>query len=460
MFQQPLKLKTSVHLQPYDRRLLKQRVLRAFPGIGEVELVPTELMLAKFRTHLNERGIAWLSEWKVVYLGPNGDPLWFTVGQDSEEIIPTVYTLWKKPDLLPTLTTFSEEIPALTVAHRKQVIEIPATPPLQPDQLVAIAQDYSARGAPKAGPPLVVGRMAVSGEELRVLVQGQGKYKKKHAVAVVHTCRDSLWEIGTDASVPEPRDISNAEAESEGEDIASLHGEATAEATPEEVTSILRTALLQSISTSFLTLPPGTFPIPAVVFYTTHILPFRPAHVSFITPIDIKCSSHKSLTTFLKAAEKEGLLQLKERRMHKHMELLVVDVDPKHHDVAAHHVRDKLTQRILYKFQTWHKISIKGRESVAREGVIKPISIVVKARRNNKVSTLVSGFEPYMIGPDVLANELKTLCASSASVLPAQTDSRTTRTPVLVQGKQIEAVTELLVSMGVPKRWIEAVDLS
>ncbi|KAF7980428.1 hypothetical protein HWV62_38262 [Athelia sp. TMB] len=410
--------------------------------------------------------------------------------------------------------------------------------------------------------------MAVSGEELRVLVQGQGKHKTKHAVAVVHTCRDSLWEIGTDASVPEPRDISNAEAESEGEDIASLHGEATAEATPEEVTSILRTALLQSISTSFLTLPPGTFPIPAVVFYTTHILPFRPAHVSFITPIDIKCSSHKSLTTFLKAAEKEGLLQLKERRMHKHMELLVVDVDPKHHDVAAHHVyitlkdvegkravkevktekkakkvkemkieeyqkasekavafveaaggdasslytmpeleglisgyiasqsltnehnqafvdvdellrstiaweqqghktedimyirRDKLTQRILYKFQTWHKISIKGRESVAREGVIKPISIVVKARRNNKVSTLVSGFEPYMIGPDVLANELKTLCASSASVLPAQTDSRTTRTPVLVQGKQIEAVTELLVSMGVPKRWIEAVDLS
>lgn len=28
--------------------------------------------------------------------------------------------------------------------------------------------------------------------------------------------------------------------------------------------------------------------------------------------------------------------------------------------------RDKLTQRILYKFQTWHKISIKGRESAAR----------------------------------------------------------------------------------------------
>ena len=28
--------------------------------------------------------------------------------------------------------------------------------------------------------------------------------------------------------------------------------------------------------------------------------------------------------------------------------------------------RDKLTQRIMYKFQTWHKISIKGGESIAR----------------------------------------------------------------------------------------------
>jgi hypothetical protein len=31
---------------------------------------------------------------------------------------------------------------------------------------------------------------------------------------------------------------------------------------------------------------------------------------------------------------------------------------------------------------------------------------------------------------------------------------------VLVQGKQIEAVTQLLMSKGVPKKWIEASDLS
>lgn len=31
---------------------------------------------------------------------------------------------------------------------------------------------------------------------------------------------------------------------------------------------------------------------------------------------------------------------------------------------------------------------------------------------------------------------------------------------VLVQGKQIKAVTDFLIAQGVPKKWIEAIDLS
>jgi translation initiation factor 2D len=31
---------------------------------------------------------------------------------------------------------------------------------------------------------------------------------------------------------------------------------------------------------------------------------------------------------------------------------------------------------------------------------------------------------------------------------------------VLVQGKQIKAISELLLSKGVPKKWIEAVDMT
>ena len=102
------------------------------------------------------------------------------------------------------------------------------------------------------------------------------------------------------------------------------------------MTSILRTSLLQSISTNLSKLAPGAFPISATIFYATHILPFRPAHPSFETPIDIKSSSHKSLTTFLKASEKEGLLKLKDIKAGKATELVVVGVFPKHVEVETH----------------------------------------------------------------------------------------------------------------------------
>ena len=65
--------------------------------------------------------------------------------------------------------------------------------------------------------------MTVSGEELSALVKKQGKRTKKHAVSVVHAWKDCLWDIGTEAEVPEPRDIAGAESD----------GEATAEPTPE-----------------------------------------------------------------------------------------------------------------------------------------------------------------------------------------------------------------------------------
>ncbi|KZP32297.1 hypothetical protein FIBSPDRAFT_944363 [Athelia psychrophila] len=54
------------------------------------------------------------------------------------------------------------------------------------------------------------------------------------------------------------------------------------------------------------------------------------------TPIDIKNSLHKSLTTFLKATEKDGLLKLKELKAGKGTELVVIGVFPKHIDAEAY----------------------------------------------------------------------------------------------------------------------------
>jgi hypothetical protein len=111
-----------------------------------------------------------------------------------------------------------------------------------------------------------------------------------------------------------------------------------------EVTSLLRASLLQSISTTLSKLPPSSFPITATTFYSSHILPSRPficasSSNATTTPIDIKNSSHKSLTTFLKSVEKEGLLKLKDQKSSakpKTSELVITGVFPKHVDVVAH----------------------------------------------------------------------------------------------------------------------------
>ncbi|KZP09841.1 hypothetical protein FIBSPDRAFT_873211 [Athelia psychrophila] len=573
MFKKPLSsLKTSAPLRSSDRRKLKHRVLQAFPNIGDAELVPDGLLSVKFSTHLDEHGVA--------YLDPNGDPLWFTLGKGSEDLIPTVYTLWNKPDLLPVLTTPAAVIPVLVGGADLMipgVVQLPGgNAPLHADQLVAIAQYHPAQ----AGAPLAVGRMALSGEEVRARGEKEeGEGRKGKAVLVLHTWKDCLWEMGAGGEVPAPRNVGGEAAEPEqGQGQAEVSGadeqgqgevadEVGFEATlsPQEVTSTLRTTLLQSIATNLSKLPPGAWPITATIFYTTHILPFRPACPlsEATTSIDIKNSSHKSLTTFLKAAEKDGLVKLKELKAGKGTELVVMGVFPKHIDVEAHRgyatlkdvedtrakkeqraeaerkkvkdmevrecwkawqgtvafveaaggststlytmpelktfingyiaahtlvnpndqsyinldallrstltaknntealefmKRDDLTRRVVDKMQPWHEIAIDGKEPIVKKGTLKPISVVAKIRQGKKVSTLISGFEPFLITADVLAEELRRLCASATSVSPVQ--GKAAGMEVLVQGKQLDAVAGLLGARGVPKRWIEAVDLS
>jgi translation initiation factor 2D len=105
----------------------------------------------------------------------------------------------------------------------------------------------------------------------------------------------------------------------------------------------------------------------------------------------------------------------------------------------------------------------------------------VKIRQGRKASTLITNFEPYLLNADFLAEELRRICASATSGKPLHLSLRNTKMKmlswsvghqvspvqgkpsgmeVLVQGKQIGAVTELLMSKGVPKKRIESSDLS
>ena len=89
---------------------------------------------------------------------------------------------------------------------------------------------------------------------------------------------------------------------------------------------------MQALQTTLADLPSSAFPIPTTTLYTVHILPARPFTRTVTTPVDIKHSTFKSLSAFLRTAEKGGLLKLKDTRP----DIVVVAVYPTHTDVIAH----------------------------------------------------------------------------------------------------------------------------
>ncbi|KAI8968732.1 eukaryotic translation initiation factor SUI1 family protein [Trametes punicea] len=591
MFKKPLAdLKTSAPLRSSDRRKLKQRVLQSYtalqPEDGDL-LVPDGLQSQKFSTHHDEPGVA--------YSSPEGDPLWFTIGKGSEDLIPTVYTLWKRPDRLPFLSTPAPVVPKLINGADLMIRGvIQHSPDLVPDQLVAVTQYH--RGA--IGPPIAVGRMAVSSDTLRSAEEGDVKGK---AVYILHTWKDALWELGPSkkTDVPAPRDLKTSEVNTEEEPaqqaadddgpIASEEktepsvaeaesgvnesGDAVAvqpdaaEESADDVSSLLRAALIQAIGNTLSSLPPSSFPISASTFWSAYVLPARPAYALDMydlrgNAIDVKHSTFKSVKTFLRASAKEGLIKLKESKS----DLMVTAVFPQHPDVDSRQPhrtigdieakakkaedrvqkereeeekrkgetqvvelwkpfgttipffvaagkdtsdlytiadvrnivndyissrnlintndqqyinistdqafanavsvkgeetpefmkRDEVLRRVRAHMQTWHEIRAEGRDVVRKKGELKPISVVVKIRQGRKACTLITGFEPFGLQADELAEELRKVCASSTSV--TQVQGKPNSLEVMVQGKQIKSVVDLLITRGVPKRWIESSD--
>ncbi|KAF9528822.1 eukaryotic translation initiation factor SUI1 family protein [Crepidotus variabilis] len=383
----PSNIKTSSPLRNSDRKKLKHNAITAFgltPEEGEA-LVPVGIQSVKFSTHLDEHGVA--------YLDHDGTPLWITLGKGSEDLIPTIYTLWKKQDLLPFLSTPSAVVPILVGGADLMIPGVIHCPPsLAEDRLVCIRQYVKKDGVPHLSAPLAVGRLALPTHKLRDAGQEKGK-----AVLVLHTWKDHLWEIGFKGDPPQDtplppltgdnsadalsRVASDSDDEEEDSDKATTPPRSNAPSpsphpaaeqpvsssasagvsyTPQEVTDLLLKSLVQAISKVLSILPANKFPIPATVLYSAYILPNRPAFPTRVLPpenysvsppestepesnitptiateLTIKSSSHKSLTTFLKSVEKLGLVALKPPQKQQ-PDILIMSVNVSHPLVREH----------------------------------------------------------------------------------------------------------------------------
>lgn len=228
--------------------------------------------------------------------------------------------------------------------------------------------------------------MAVSSEDLKAKSEEKGK-----AVLVLHTWKDHLWEMGQKGDVPpgaplgtrqeveeeadendpeegEQSKSGTKEGENEEGESMTQRDETKPEAenteetpkityTPQEVTDLLTKSLIHAIATR---LSNASFPIPSSQFYSTYILPSRPAYpTSVLLPsaaassseseanseelhidpseVTIKSSSHKSLHAFLKAVEKSSLLTLKSIKPKSGgADFAVTGVKADHPDVVAY----------------------------------------------------------------------------------------------------------------------------
>jgi len=118
--------------------------------------------------------------------------------------------------------------------------------------------------------------------------------------------------------------------------------------------------------------------------------------------------------------------------------------------------REGLVAKLTSKMQAWYRLDTKEKEGVPKKGELKPISVIVKMRQGRKACTLITNFESFQLVAENLADELRKLCASSTAVAPLP--GKNAGLEVMVQGKQIKAVADLLIEKGVPKKWIEEED--
>ncbi|KAI6038939.1 hypothetical protein EDC04DRAFT_2603597 [Pisolithus marmoratus] len=428
-----------------------------------------------------------------------------------------VYMLSKKYDLLPCITNPASVAPVLVGGAGlviPGVVQIPSSQIVVPPQLVAIAQ-YITDSPTMRGPPLAVGHLAADLDKLKAGGKGKAssrvwKFRKLKVQSLLGTQCLGLRCNNLDQRPSSPKKNRGIHYFTE----CCIAGNTW-------YPQILANLLVPDTRGHVLLVLPyrPAFVRRNVPGTDSSSTPSgNDGYTSEYPPIDIKHSTYKSLAAFLKILDKQGILTIKDMKP----EPLVMSVSASHSEVLSHTPRETGEERrrgkgesagngdqvivetthiewaTVIKYVTARQLvnahdqsyvnvgqdevllsTVAGRnesgdsleflkreelEPLLRKGQLKSISVVVKTRQGRRANTLISGFEPFLLEAEVMAEELRRICAGSTGVIMVATVSplpgKPTRSEVLVQGKQTKAVVDFLLSKGVPKKWIETADLT
>ncbi|KAH9725954.1 eukaryotic translation initiation factor 2d [Citrus sinensis] len=352
MFKKAVEAKSHQRLSGADRKKLKRTLRDRFPRASDADidaLLPpkTEITVSKFQNRV------------LVYSVEGGFPVFFDVDGRGTDIFPTVFALWKVPELLPCFLLKGGEVSRFVIGGADLMfpgISIPA------DGLPSfLSGEPWAVKVPGNPAPIAVGSTTMSSTEaLKAGLRGK-------ALRITHYYRDLLWGSVEGHSVPnagfledvvvedpaflstsqvsdscegaadssndqkngeegiidadnansEPNSTSATQYDFDGnivEQVAADVGDLkltenvdTVETneeqhvlTTEDVDAYLDKCLLQALHT---TVKDKDLPMPGSTLWSNHILPCRPSGIT----LDIKKSSHKKLTKWLQAKSSAGL---------------------------------------------------------------------------------------------------------------------------------------------------------
>ncbi|KAH8382003.1 hypothetical protein KR009_001316 [Drosophila setifemur] len=178
MFLKPYRPKSSAALKGSESKKFRQRLEAAYPHVAMDQLVPAKAAVTQVKI-LTHGGVQ-----SMVYC-VDKQPMFFEL--DGGQLVPTLYTLWAAPDILPYFTTHEGVLPKLTNGAD---LMLPGVVPLgvglnmyghyKKDQLMAVnlTNNKSAVG---------VGQLARSSDDL-YMCGGHGV-----AIKMIHLFGDKLW---------------------------------------------------------------------------------------------------------------------------------------------------------------------------------------------------------------------------------------------------------------------------
>ncbi|KAH1105634.1 hypothetical protein J1N35_009402 [Gossypium stocksii] len=366
MFKKAVEAKAQQRLSGADRKKLKRTIRDRFPRASDADidaLLPpkAEITVSKFQNRVHVYGVE------------GGFPLFFDVDGRGSEIYPTVFALWKLPEMLPYFMLKGGEVSRFVIGGAD--LMFPGISVAAEGLPSFSAGEPWAVKVPGNPAPIAVGSTTMSSAEaLKAGLRGK-------ALRIMHYYRDLLWESveghyvpnsgfledvvledpsflasegatcesdvqqscvnneNTKGSIDVNGAISDACAASMQNDSENAAKEITMDASDlkstanvdaakldielsslsiEDVDSHLDRCLLQALHT---TVKDKDLPMPGSTLWSNHVLPCRPSGIT----LDIKKSSHKKLSKWLQAKSSTGLITVKEDKYKKEAMLISVN---------------------------------------------------------------------------------------------------------------------------------------